>query len=542
MSQGRPRRPDPDRAAVGSTPCQTPAPREPVSEGRELRFAAALLSGSIVASRLLGFVREMVLAALLGAGRETDAYLAAFVVPDVINHFLAGGALSAALLPIFAQRLVGGRPDDAWKLVVTVIRIAVAVLVVALIGAGIAAEPILRAWYPGFDDAQIELTVHLTRIILPGPVFFTIGALLNATEQANKRFWATALMPLVYNLCIIVGGLAGHRALGVAGFSWGVLVGSVAGPFLIPLIASWKQARLRERLPLNDSDVRRFFYNAAPVLASSSLIFFDEWLGRRFASELDEGAITWLNNARRLMLLPAALVGQAISQAAFPFLARLVHAGDRDAVAGTLLGVIRATVALSAVAAAGLFVTATSGVDLVYHRGAYTADDAAMTAALLAALAFAVPGWSVYTVALRALHATERMWLSSGIGLATLVPSWFVYATLAERSGVLGLAQATGGCISGAALVMLAAVHRAYAASPWLALSRGLAEGAGIGALAAWVCLAGLPATGLTEPSDPAWLRFTIEAGTFTAASLVALAFVPGPTGDAVRRRLRTRR
>lgn len=513
-----------------------------MSTQRELRLAAALLSGSIVASRLLGFVREMVLAALMGAGRETDAYLAAFVVPDVINHFLAGGALSTALLPVFAERLVGGRKEEAWKLVTTVVRIAVAILVVALVVAGLAAEPILRAWYPGFDEEQIALTANLTRIILPGPIFFTVGAILNATEQARKRFWASALMPLVYNVCIILGGVLGHRLVGIAGFSWGVLVGSVLGPFLVPMIASRDVRRLDSAAPASDPDVRRFFVNAAPILLSSSLIFFDEWLGRRFASELDPGAITWLNNARRLMLLPAALVGQAIGQAAFPFLTRLRHEGDDEAMRSTLLGVLRGTVALGVIAAAGLYAVAGPVVSVVYERGAYTSEDAVATASLLAVLALAVPGWCIYTVALRALHAAERMWLSSAIGLATLVPSWFAYRWLSASHGVDGLAVATALCISGAALVMVAATHSSYRFSPWGAVARGALEGAVSGGAGLAVC-ALLGATG-SSPTGvlaalPGAVEFAATAAVFGFASGAVLLAMPGPASDAIRRRLR---
>ncbi|MFT6399109.1 MAG: putative peptidoglycan lipid II flippase, partial [Bradymonadia bacterium] len=209
-----------------------------MSNARELTSAALLLSLATVASRLLGFVREMVIAASLGAGSETDAYLAAFAIPDVINHFLAGGALTAALLPIFAKHLVAGDPERAWLLVSRVLSAAGIVLLIALGIGAIATEPILRFAYPGFDESQIALTARLTRIILPGPLLFTFGAIINATEQARKRFVATALTGLVYNACIIAGGLLGARHLGVEGFSWGVVAGAALGPFLIPIVFS----------------------------------------------------------------------------------------------------------------------------------------------------------------------------------------------------------------------------------------------------------------------------------------------------------------
>lgn len=505
-----------------------------MSPRRDIQLAAALLSASIVASRLLGFVREAVLAALMGAGPETDAYLAAFVVPDLINHFLAGGALSTALLPIFAARLVGGRDREAWQLVGSVARLATGVLVVAVIAGMIWAEPILRLWYPGFDESQIALTAYLTRIILPGPLFFTLGAVLNATEQSRKRFLATALMPLVYNVCIIAGGFIGHSTVGIAGFSWGVLVGAALGPFLVPWIATRDVRDLSGRLPLSDPDIRRFFVNAAPILFSSSLIFFDEWLGRHFASDLEAGAITWLNNARRLMLVPAMLVGQAIGQAAFPFLARMRFESAPGEVADTLRGLLRGTAALSVVSALGLYAVADGAVRIVFERGAYTSDDAEITITLLAILAFAIPGWALYTVTLRTLHAAERMWTASMLGLATLVPSYFLYRALAHSDGVQGLALATPLAVSGATIVLLAAAQTAWKTSIWAATVRGLVEGGTAGALGLLGVYGARALVG--TPSSLAGLAR--DGLAFSIPAILALVVLGGPAGAAVRRRL----
>lgn len=509
-----------------------------MSNARDLTSAALLLSISTVASRVLGFVREMVIAAKLGAGAETDAYLAAFAIPDLINHFLAGGALSAALLPLFARLMLNGNEEQAWRLVSRVISTAGLVLVVALTAGWIFAEPVLAALYPGWDEPQIALTAKLTRIILPGPLLFTIGALINATEQARKRFMATALTGLVYNACIIVGGIAGHQYLGVEGFSWGVIVGMALGPFLIPIVSARDVLRFRPDLNFRDPDVRRFFFLAAPLLLSSSLIFFDEWFQRHFASHLEAGAITWLNNARRLMLVPAALVGQAIGQASFAFLSRMRSESEPSEINEVLGGVLRATAALSVVTAFGIWCVAESAVRFAFLRGEYLPSDAAATTALLLVLAWAVPGWSLYTVGAKALQAAERMWLSAGLGLATLVPSWFVYQRLCETHGVDGLAIATVLCVTVASVAILTWLPSTYRSAPWRPVLTGLAEGAAVGAagLLATSALAAVP-----FDVESSLVAVTIRSMAFLAGAGAVAYFLPGALGERLRRALARR-
>lgn len=502
---------------------------------RELKLAAVLLSASMIASRLLGFVREMVLSALLGATGETDAYNAAFMIPDVINHFLAGGALAVALLPIFARHLVGGDEDRAWRLVHTVIRTASAVLVVAITIAFIVAEPLVRHTMPGFDAAQVELAAHLTRIVLPGPLLFTIGALLNATEQARKRFVATALAPLIYNICIIAGGLLGHGTLGAAGFSWGVLAGAFLGPFCVNIVATRDALRWVRPLPFGDADVRRFFINAAPILFSSSLLFLDEWLVKSHASFLNEGALTWLNNARRLMLLPALVVGQAIGGAAFPFLARMHAAEERDRISATLDQLFRATIALAIVGAVALWVAAGPATHIAFQRGAYSIADADQTALLVRILALSVPAWALYTVALRGLHAAERMWTSALVGAATIPPAWLVFRALTHNLGLEGIAWASVLSLWGAAVAIIAAMSWVYRYSPVGPLTRGALEGVCIAAAGAgaWYAVTA------SFPDASQTVRFFTAAPAFAVVAVAALVFLPGPAGAAVRRRLK---
>lgn len=508
-----------------------------MSEQRELRAAAILISVSMILSRVLGFVREVVMATLMGATPETDAYHAAFFIPDLINHFLAGGAISTAMLPIFAARLVANDPQRAWRLVRTVTTVSLVVLTVALVAGWFMADPLIRWWYDGFNDAQVALTVRLTRIVLPGPIFFTIGAIFNATEQARKAFVATAIAPLVYNISIIAGGLIGHSFLGVEGFSWGVVVGAAIGPCAVPVLLSRDAFRWEPSLPWSDADVRQFFLNAAPILFSSSLLFFDEQLIRRFGSALEAGGITWLNNARRLMLLPALIVGQAIGQAAFPFLARMHAEQHMDEAQRTFRSLVRSTTTLSVIAAIATYTAAEPAVRAVFQRGAYSYEDASATAPILSILAFSIPAWALYTVALKALHAMQRMWLTAAIGLVSIPFAWPIYSAW-SNNGADGIAAASAVSMGLATCLMLAAAWRSYRVPLGADLVRGLLEGAALGVPSALLFSV---VAGALAPQGPLVVML-VAGGVFAATCGAGLVVMPGPAGDAVRRRLPKRR
>ena len=159
---------------------------------------------------------------------STDAYYAAFQIPDLLNHLLAGGALSIAFLPLYTRHLAAGDARGADHLLATVLGTLTAIAVVATALLWWWAEPLIALQFPRFDAATQATTVHLTRIVLPAQIFFIAGGIVNATLFAHGRFGAAALAPLLYNGGIIAGGLvlAPRIAAGVEGFAWGALVGA----------------------------------------------------------------------------------------------------------------------------------------------------------------------------------------------------------------------------------------------------------------------------------------------------------------------------
>ena len=192
--------------------------------------AALLLAASVFLSRVLGYVREAVLAAQAGAGPDVDAYRAGFQLPDFLNYFLAGGALSVAFMPLYSRALSRSR-EDAERLLGTVLGTTGAFAVVATALLWWQAEALVALQFPRFDPERLALTVHLTRIVLPAQIFFITGAIVRAALMAEGRFGAQAAAPLLYNGAIIAGGFWLAPQLGVEGFAWGALVGAFLGPF-----------------------------------------------------------------------------------------------------------------------------------------------------------------------------------------------------------------------------------------------------------------------------------------------------------------------
>jgi putative peptidoglycan lipid II flippase len=456
------------------------------AEARRIPAVALLLAGSVLLSRLLGYVREAVLAYQLGAGAEADAYRAAFQLPDILNYFLAGGALSVAFVPVYTRvRQARGR-EAAERLLATVLGTMTALAVVATALLWIAAEPLVALQFPRFDPQTRALTVRLTRIVLPAQIFFVAGGIVRAALMAHDRFRTQALAPLLYNAGIIAGGAGFGARFGAEGFAWGALAGAALGPLLVPLLdlRALGQLRVRLRVAPLERDFLRYLAVAAPVMLGLSLLTVDEWYERWFGALLAEGTVAQLAYARQLMLAPVAVVGQAVATAALPALSRLWSEGRREQLDRTLLRTLQAAGGLGVLAAAGAVALAAPAVELVFERGRFGPDDTLRVAALLRVLALAVPAWVLQQVAVRGFYARSDMWrpmlLSTAVALAA-VP---LYLALGPRFGAEGIAAAGVLGMSANAALTLLLLRRAHGGPALRPLAGGLLRAALVAALA----------------------------------------------------------
>jgi putative peptidoglycan lipid II flippase len=414
-------------------------------------------------SRVLGFARDWVLAHQVGSNALTDAYNAAFTIPDILNYLLAGGALSVTFLPVFLEYFTAGRKEEAWRVFSIVLNFTCTVLAALTIVAEIFAPVLTRLTAPDFSPEQAAITTRLTRIMLPAQACFFIGGVLSAVQYAQGRFLIPSLAPLIYNGMTILFGALFARSWGVDAFSWGILAGSLLGNCLLQVYGARRLgARFSFDLDLAHPGFLRFLRMSVPIMLGFSIIFVDDWAIRWFGSALEPGAISWLSYAKRLMLVVVALFGQAAGVAAYPILARLaaqkkwgeMHASLEDALRHVMLAIIPASVLLALVSRPIVYI--------LYSRTRLSASDIEQTALVMELFLIAAAAWGTQTIIGRGFYALGDTLTPTIVGSALTLASIPIYWFGREHHGHMGLAMASS------IAVML------YTAVLWMILYRRL--------------------------------------------------------------------
>lgn len=416
----------------------------PDSDARKMGRAAAVMMASVLLSRVLGYARDAVIAYQHGATPETDAYFAAFTIPDFLNHLLAGGALSITFIPIFSRFIAEGKEEEGFRAFSTIATVMGIAMVFFIVLGELLAGKVIPLIVPGFSPAQAAAATRLTRIVLPAQIFFYVGGLLMAIQYARKQFLLPALAPLLYNAGIIAGGLLGGRAHGMDGFAWGVVGGAFLGNFALQLHGARRGGfSYRPRFDLADPTLREFIRLSIPIMLGFSLVVVDEWTLRVFGSFLLVGAITWLNNARRLMMVPVGILGHASGVASYPFLAELAAKGKKEEMWEALSLTLRWVFLVSAGVGVIAFVLSREAILLVYQRGAFRIHDTLPTASALSAFALGIPFWCAQAIVARGFFAMKDTWTPTLAGTGSWIVALPVYYLLQQSHGVFGLALAS---------------------------------------------------------------------------------------------------
>lgn len=413
------------------------------SAARRMGIAALFLSMSILLSRVLGFMRDVIITRQHGASVATDAYYAAFTLPEVMNYFLAGGTLSIIFIPMFSAYMARDDEEAGWRLFSIVATTMGGALLVCTAMAYVLAPEIVPQLIPFKDPVQVALTVEMTRIVLPAQLAFFIGGLLQATLFVRETFWPAALAPLVYNLCIILGGVCLEPWLGIQGFSVGALLGAVLGPLGVPLFASRRHVNYRFIFEPSDAGFSKYLGLTLPLMFGATLMTVDEWLLRYFGAGDPAGTITWLNHARKLMMVLFAVIGQAAGQAALPYLTRLFQEGKQEEMGEMLSMSLQRVVFLALVGSAGLAAISWPLVHTLFLNGAFTAVDAKHTSELLLIFCTGLTSFSVQALVVRGFYARENTLFPMIIGTVVLAVMCPIYWVLHEFFGAAGLACAT---------------------------------------------------------------------------------------------------
>ena len=496
---------------------------------------AAVLAASVLLSRVLGFLRDVILANQVGAGSLADAYYAAFQIPDILNFLLSGGAFSLAFIPFYTQMRRSRGDAAADRLLATVLGSFGVLSIVAAALLFAYADALIALQFPHFEPERHELAVRLTRIVLPGQVFFITGGILRGALMANGRFLAHAFAPLGYNACIIAGGLLTGT---VEGFAWGVLVGSFVGPFAFPLLDLVRSRGLRVRVAFLDADLRGYLMLALPIMLGASLGTVDEWYDKWFGGLQAAGTIAILSFARKLMLVPVAVVGQAVATAALPTLSRLFAEGRIAELNDTLLRTLAGSLSLSILAAAATWALSKPLVDFVYLHGAFSVEAAAQGAVLLGIMAFGIPGWITQQVAVRSFYARGEMWRPMLLGTAVALSAVPLYLGLGRRHGASGLALAGAIAMTVNATLTIGWVrlrHGGPALGALLAAGLRALPIAALAAAAAWGVRTGL------VPLQPPVVQLGVAALAFAVVGVVGIQTVGDETLRALLRGVTSR-
>ena len=410
---------------------------------KKVGIAAVIMMGSVLLSRLVGLLREMVIAYIGGAGGEVDAYQIAFVVPEILNHILASGFLSVTFIPIFTKYLAQNREEDGWRVFSLIFIGFGGLLLLFILVAFIFTPEIIELVARGRSEPAFKaIVVRMTRIIIPAQFFFFCGGLLMAVQFAKEKFLVPALAPLIYNAGIIIGGVMLGPRIGMEGFSWGVLGGAIVGNFAIQC---WGARRAGLKIYLffdfRHPDLKQYILLTLPLMVGLTMIFSMEIFMRFFGAYLPPGGVAGLNYARTILLIPVGLFGQAVGVASYPFMARL-FAENKMLQMNTLLNNSLRYLSLVIPVSVALMVLRHEVVQILFERGRFDADATALTAHILI---FLLPGafaLSAYTVVVRGYHAMQNTLFPAIFGTVAVVLSLPLYWYGLKLIGSGGIALA----------------------------------------------------------------------------------------------------
>ncbi|HTV59638.1 MAG TPA: murein biosynthesis integral membrane protein MurJ [Verrucomicrobiae bacterium] len=428
---------------------------------RRIAAATGIVMASVLASRILGFFREWTVAHQIGSSGVTDAYYAAFTLPDFLNYLIAGASLSVTFIPVFSKYVAEQNEEEGWRVFSTVVTV-MGFAAVALVLLGEFFAPHIAHWIaPGFNPAERDRVIFLTRLMLPAQICFYEGSILSAVQYAKGRFAIPSLAPLIYNSCIILGGILLSSRIGITGFAVGVLAGAIAGNFLLQIYGAYRAgARFTPNFRIRHPGFILFLKLSVPIMLALSLSFADDWIIRWFGSYLQPASITWLSYGKTLMRVPLGLVGQAIGVASFPILAQLYSERKFDDLNRILNSTFKGLILLLLPISALTIAQSLPLVHLVFAHTRLHASDMAATAQTLSFFSIGLFAWGAQYILARGFYATHDTVTPAVVGTIMTALSLPLYWILVRREQHIGLALASSLGIIAYTIVLFVLLNR----------------------------------------------------------------------------------
>jgi len=470
-----------------STPPDSPSGE--TTEGGDVKptgvaKATGLMMAAVLLSRVLGVVRDAIISHYFGRGPETDAYNAAFTVPDLLWNLLQSGALASTIVPIITELRQQGKSKLADH-VVSVVATAIFVFIGLLIVVMEVFTPGLTRWLnPGFDETfhacvaahgalsplcfdRVAAAVPLTRVLLPAQLFFFLGGLLMGVMYSRKQFLIPAFGPVIYNAGIIFGAVVLRAFLppdiAIQGLVWGALAGAFIGNLLLPSIGVARLGvKLKPSLEVLHPAVKKVWKMLLPIGLGVGLPSIDQVVNKYFASFFGTGDTTALMNAYRLMLLPIGVFAQSMAIAVFPTLSSQAADKDYKSMRATLNHSLRNILFLTVPASAIICVLAVPIITFLLQSGAYKPHDTQVTASVLRYLALGIFAWSCSSLLTRGFYAIQNSKVPAISGAAVsvifILMNWLV---VHFNMGIIWLAVSTSlsAAIHCTALLILLAIR-----------------------------------------------------------------------------------
>jgi putative peptidoglycan lipid II flippase len=494
---------------------------------RTLATAGLVVTGAFFVSRLLGWLRTVVIAGQFGASPDLDAYFAAFRIPDAIFQLVAAGALSSALIPVLSGLVAHGEHARAWRVVSTVVNLMLVALIALSLVLAVAAPLIIPAITPGFDAQQMDLTVRLSRIMLLSPTLLALGAVATSVLNTMGRFGASAVAPIVYNVGIILGAILLAPFMGVEGLAIGVVVGSVGHLALqLPQIVGRMGFVYERRIDMTDPAAREALLLMVPRaigLGASQITFL---VNTTLASIAGAGAIVAYNVAFTVLQIPIGVIGVPLGIVLLPSLSRSLATGAVQDYGRLVLGSLRLLLYVTLFLTTVGMVLRREIVTLLFNYGRFDERAIDMTADTLLFFLGGLAAHSIIAILARAFYAgkdTRTPVMAALLSVAVnVVVSIATFGTLGLAGLALGIA--VGAWVEATLLILL--LRERTPGMGLDSLGRALATfliGAVLAALAALAILR------LSEPAvgpDPGKVTILIQSSAaFAAAAAVYLAY-----------------
>ncbi|MBY0492683.1 MAG: murein biosynthesis integral membrane protein MurJ [Cyanobacteria bacterium] len=416
-----------------------------------LARSAGVFGLATITSRILGLVRDQVVAFYFGAGDANDAFRVASRIPNLVRDLFAEGAMSAAFVPTFTRQLTLHGREQSWRLASSVINALLIVTGVIVVLGIVFAAPLVRLFASEFSDVpgKIELTIYLTRIVFPFLTLVAVAAVLMGMLNSLGHFFIPALSPAMFNVAVVVISLTlipFSSSIGVQPITI-VAIATLVGGFG-QLIIQWPPLRkegfrYQPVLDLKDEGLLRVLLLMGPGTIGMAATQINVFVNTVLATGEGTGAVSWLDFAFRLMYLPIGLFGVSIATAATPAISRMVAEQDFERIRSTLANALGLMLFLNLPATIGLIVLARPIVAMIFEHGNFTAADTIATAAALQLYAIGLVGYSIVRIISPTFYAVGRSRIPVMVSAGSVLVNIALNITLVRVLGYRGLALGT---------------------------------------------------------------------------------------------------